>query len=213
MNGMNLSFNKWQSNLYNKKNFMKKRTKFLFALPFIFLACNNDKTKDSVETADSVNKARTEKADSMGAYRPDAATTDFLVKAANAGMAEVRLGEIASEKGVNKKVKELGEMMVKDHGAGNAAVKSLAAPRNISLPAMVDEDEQKMIDDLSAKKGKDFDKAYIKQMIKDHENAIDLFKNAVDKVNDTEVRNFANNTLPKLQMHLESFKEVEKTLK
>jgi putative membrane protein len=72
---------------------------------------------------------------------------------------------------------------------------------------------QKTYDDLAAKKGKDFDKAYVRQMIEDHELTITMFKKAVDDVKDPNVRTFANNTLPKLQMHLDSFKAVQKTIK
>ena len=192
---------------------MKKRKNLLFVLPFFVAACNNSETKDSVEIADSLNKAKSEKADSLGKYSADAATSEFLVSAVNGGMTEVQMGQLASEKSTNKKVREMGEMIVMDHNAANSQVRSLAAQRKVSLPAMVGEDKQKTIDDLSAKKGKDFDKAFISQMVKDHEDAIKLFKNATDKVNDTEVRNFANNTLPKLQMHLDSFKVVQKMIK
>ncbi len=191
---------------------MKKRTSLLYILPFLILACNN-KPKDSVQAADSTNEAHKDKADSTGTFQTDAATSDFLVKAANVGMAEVKMGELASQKSVNSKVKGMGEMMVMDHTAANAEVKTLAGQLNVNLPVAVGDDKQKAFDDLSGKKGKDFDKAFVDQMIRDHEDAIDLFKKAVDDVKDPNVRTFANNTLPKLQMHLDSFKVVQKTIK
>jgi putative membrane protein len=198
--------------LYIKNDFMKKRKTLLYILPFLLFACNN-KPKDSVQAADSTNEVRKDKADSTGAYQADAATSDFLVKAANGGMAEVKMGELASQKSANSKVKGMGEMMVRDHTAGNAEVKTLAGQLNVNLPATVGEDKQKAFDDLSGKKGKDFDKAFVDQMIRDHKEAIDLFKKAVDDVKDPNVRTFANNTLPKLQMHLDSFKVVQKIIK
>ncbi len=183
-----------------------------YALPFLLLACNNE-PKDSVQSADSTNEARKEMADSTGAYQVDQASSDFLVKAANAGMAEVKMGELATQKSTNKKVKDMGNMMVMDHGAANEQVKALATQLNVNLPATVGDDMQKTYDDLTSKKGKEFDKAYVAQMVKDHENAIDLFKKANDDVKDDKVRTFANNTLPKLQMHLDSFKAVQKIIK
>jgi len=71
---------------------------------------------------------------------------------------------------------------------------------------------QHQVEELAGKKGKDFDRAYISQMIKDHQDAISLFKRATEKVNDPDVRTFANNTLPKLQEHLDSFKVVQKII-
>ncbi len=194
---------------------MKTKKNLLYALPFVlFAACNNAGTdsKDSVEVADSVNETRQEKADSAGTYQADTETTDFLVKAANCGMAEIKLGELAKEKGTNPKVKGMGELMASDHHKVADEVKNLASKRNVTLPATIGDDKQKDIDDISAKTGKDFDKAYVRYMIKEHEKDIDLFKRANDKVNDADVRTFANNTLPKLQAHLDSFKVVQKII-
>jgi len=191
---------------------MKFRKKLLWSLPlFLLLACNNE-GKDSVEKADSANEARKDNADSSGAYQVDAESADFLVKAANSGMAEVKLGELASQKGTDKKVREMGEMIVRDHAAANDQVKQLAAGRNVSLPETIGGSMQHQVEELAGKKGKDFDRAYISQMIKDHQDAISLFKRATEKVNDPDVRTFANNTLPKLQEHLDSCKVVQKII-
>ena len=191
---------------------MKSKKKLLCSLSlFLLLACNNE-GKDSVEKADSANEARKDNADSLGTYQADAESADFLVKAANGEMAVVKLGEVASQKAMHKKVKEMGEMMIKDHTAGNDELKKLAAGRNVSLPETIGGDMQKQVEELGGKKGKDFDRAYISQMIKDHEETISLFKRATEKVNDPDIRTFANNTLPKLQEHLDSFKVVQKII-
>jgi putative membrane protein len=191
---------------------MKSKKKLLCSLSlFILLACNNE-GKDSVEKADSANEARKDNADSLGTYQVDAESADFLVKAANAEMTVIKLGEVAAQKAMHTKVKEMGEMMIKDHTAGNDELKKLAAGRNVSLPETIGGDMQKQVEELGGKKGKDFDRAYISQMIKDHEETISLFKRATEKVNDQDVRTFANNTLPKLQEHLDSFKVVQKII-
>jgi putative membrane protein len=195
---------------------MKTGKRWLYAIPFLVFACNNEKSdnKDSVDVADSTNQAREEKADSIGSVtaQADPETADFLVKAANGGMTEVKLGEIAKQKAAHEKVKGMGDLMSMDHNRVNNTVKQLATQRNVSLPATVGEDKQKVIDAMAAKTGKEFDRAYVKYMIKDHEDDIALFKRAVDKVNDADVRTFASNTLPKLQEHLDSFKTVQKII-
>jgi len=173
---------------------MKKGESLLFALPFILLACNNA-GKDSVEKADSVNEA---KLDSSSLINPPPIATDeetslFLVKAANGGMEEVQLGEIARQKAVNQKVKDFGAMMIKDHSAENDLIKSLAARRNVTLPTTVGNEEKKEINNLNKKSGAGFDRAYMKSIIRNHNKKIDLFENASDKVKDTEVKTFIDN--------------------
>jgi putative membrane protein len=194
---------------------MKTKKSLLYALPFLLFACNDEgkEIKDSVEVADSVNEMREEKADSTGVVQAaDTETADFLVKAADGGMAEVKLGELAKQKAMLPKVKGMGDMMSTDHHKVNEEVKKLASQRNVSLPATIGDDKQKDIDAMAAKTGKDFDKAYVRYMIKDHEQDIALFKRAIDKVHDADVRTFANNTLPKLQEQLDSFKTVQKII-
>jgi putative membrane protein len=190
---------------------MKRKTSLLFALPFMLLACNNE-AKDSVEKADSANESKMDST-AGNTITTDEETTNFLVKAANGGMAEVKLGELAQQKATTPKVKDYGAMLAHDHSAANDQVKTFAAQRNVTLPGMVGEDKQKVIDDLSKKTGKDFDRAYIKEMVDDHEKDIRMFEDASGKVNDAEVKTFVDNTLPKLRNHLDSAKAIQKMLK
>jgi len=178
-------------------------------------ACDNE-AKDPVEKADSINEAKIEKVDSQSTQptvQADENTASFLVKAANGGMTEVQLGEIAQQKATNQKVKDFGSMMVHDHSAANEKVKALAAQRNVTLPAAVSEESQKDIKDCSAKTGKDFDKAYMTAMVKKHEATIDMFEKAANDSKDSDVKTFINNTLPKVREHLDSAKAIRKNLK
>jgi putative membrane protein len=191
---------------------MKKVTAALLAMTVVICACNNE-SKDSVEKADSANKANI---DSPGVKRPvmaDEETSSFLVKAANGGMTEVQLGQMAQQKGADQKVKDFAAMMVHDHSAVNEQVKALAAQRNVILPDSISDENKKEMNDLGKKIGRAFDKAYINAMVKGHESTIDLFEKAEEKVNDTEVRTFINNTLPKVRNHLDSAKAIQKSMK
>ena len=191
---------------------MKKVTVVLFAMAIVTWACNNEST-DSVETADSTNQANMDSSGSKPTVVTDEASSSFLVSAADGGMTEVQLGQMASEKGSNQKVKDFGGLMVHDHSAANDKVKALAAQRNVTLPDSVSTENRKLIDDLSKKTGRAFDKAYIDAMIKDHKADIDEFQEAGNKVNDADVKTFIDNTLPKLRMHLDSANAVKKALK
>jgi len=193
---------------------MKKVTAILCATAFLAWGCNSSETKDSVEKADSTNKANM---DSSSTNKPtvstDAETSSFLVKAADAGMAEVHMGQNAQSKAVNARVKDFAAMMVHDHSAANDKVKSFASQRNVMLPDSVSDDHKKMAEDLDKKKGKDFDKAYMDDMVKGHEKVVDMFEKANNNVNDTEVKNFINSTLPTIKAHLDSAKAIRKSLK
>jgi putative membrane protein len=181
---------------------------------FAFAACNDNAgdAKDSPEKADSANEAKA--ADSTPqTIATDEATTDFLVKAADGGLAEVEAGKMGQEKSGNDAVKEFAGMMVNDHTGANAEVKKLAAERNVTLPTAPGDNHKKDAEDVAKKTGKDFDKAYMKMMVSDHKKTIDLFEKAQKDSKDEQVKAFISSTLPKLKMHLEAAQKISDGLK
>lgn len=198
---------------------MKKITTLLLASILAFSqACNNSSDKDSVDKANDMNDKKD--TTTMSDNKKDTVTNamsvndnvaTFAVKAADGGMMEVELGKIAAQKASNKKIKDFGEMMVKDHTKANDELKKLAAEKNITLPATISEDKQKHIDNLNKESGKDFDKDYIDMMVKDHKDDIDLFEDAAKNSKDSSFKNFAAKTLPTLYKHLGTAKAIQKS--
>ncbi len=181
----------------------------LFATMGLGVACNNS-GKENVDTADSINKAKADSANNPGAVVVDEQSSSFLVRVADAGMAEVELTQLAQTKAVTPEIKQFAGMLHNDHMQLNDEVKKLAGERNITLPAATSEDQKKLMVDMKAKTGKNFDKEFIQKIISKHNNSIDLFEKAIKDVNDSGVRTFADNTLPKLRMHRDSAQAIEK---
>lgn len=175
-------------------------------------ACHSN--KDSKASADSANtaKADTAKKDST-ASAVDKDDAKFAVTAANGGMAEVELGTLAQQKAANQKVKDFGGMMVSDHSKANDEMKALAKSKGITLPDSIDSKEQKVKNDLSAKTGADFDKAYVNNMIDDHKEDIKEFEDAAKNLKDQDLKAFAVKTLPILKMHLDAIQKIHDSMK
>jgi putative membrane protein len=195
---------------------MKKATPLLIAVCSLIFACNDAENADAVDTADSANEAKIDQTQDAGAAGTastvDQETADFFVKAADGGMAEVAQGKMAQDKSTNAQVKEFAGMMVNDHTGANTGLKELATKKNVTLPDTVSNDHKEAAASLAKKSGKDFDKAYMDMMVKDHKKTIDLFENGSKNVKDTEVKSFIDNTLPKLRMHLEAAEKIQKAL-
>ena len=127
----------------------------------------------------------------------------FMKTAAADGMAEVKLGNMAKEKGSNEHVKHFGEMMVTDHSKANEELKALAASKGVELPADISKKHQAVADKLAKLEGEQFDKAYAAEMVKDHKKSVSDFETAAKTAKDPEVKAFAEKNLPTLRTHLE----------
>jgi len=130
------------------------------------------------------------------------ADRDFMIKAAQGGMAEVELGNLASKQAEDSKVKAFGERMVKDHTKADNKLMTLAQSKGVTLPTTTSGKDQRTMEHLQGLSGTDFDKAYADDMVKDHKADVREFEHAADHANDPDVRAFAKETLPTLKHHL-----------
>jgi len=133
---------------------------------------------------------------------------DFVMHAARGGLAEVQMGNLASQKASDPEVKQFGERMVTDHTKANDDLKTMASQKNISLPTALDKKDQRAYDKLNGLSGSAFDKAYMDDMLKDHQHDVGQFARASKTAKDGDVRTFATNTLPTIQDHLKMATEI-----
>ena len=174
----------------------------------MFQACNNAK-KDSTASADSTNAVKDTTTTGKTGIAVSADDSKFAVDAANGGMTEIELSKIAQQKGTSSKIKDFAAMMVSDHSKAGAELMAVAKTKNITLPDSINADSKKAVADLSAKSGKDFDKAYVDQMVKDHQSTLDMFKKEETMVKDTALKAFITATIPVVQHHLDVIKTIK----
>lgn len=137
-----------------------------------------------------------------------AADRNFVMKAAQGGLAEVQLGQLAAEKASNEDVKKFGQRMADDHAKANDQLKQLAASKNIAVPTQPSAKEKADADRLTKLSGEAFDHAYMREMVKDHMKDVAEFKRQSKSGKDGDIRNFASQTLPTLQDHLSSARSL-----
>src|SRR5579864_3651439 len=92
----------------------------------------------------------------------------FIKKAAEGGLAEVELGKLATEKASNEEVKKFGQRMVDDHSKANDQLKDVAAQKHIDLPTEPSARDKATKARLEKLSGEEFDRAYMRDMVKDH---------------------------------------------
>jgi len=125
----------------------------------------------------------------------------FILLAAEGGMMEAQLGQYATQKAESPKVRDLGKVMVGDHSKANEELRGLASRKKTSLPANLSDKKQKEVNALKEKKGRDFDEAYSKFMVQDHQDDLAIFKEEAEKGDDLDVKAWAAKMVSTLERH------------
>ncbi|MDZ7964520.1 MAG: DUF4142 domain-containing protein [Nostoc sp. DedSLP03] len=136
------------------------------------------------------------------------ADRQFITEAAQGGLAEVQLGQLASQRGTSDAVKQYGQRMVQDHTLANNQLKQLATQKGVTLPTTIGTKNQQVKQRLSKLSGTNFDRQYLNQMLQDHEKDVSLFQTEAEQGQDADVKTFAGQTLPILQDHLQEVRSL-----
>ncbi|TDH24219.1 DUF4142 domain-containing protein [Segetibacter sp. 3557_3] len=179
----------------------------VYFLMLFAVACNSNKPADSEAQANESNENK------FNSNEKSEEDTRFVVEAASGGLLEVTLGNLAQQNAAAAPVKEYGQSMAMDHSKANQELQYLAEKKNITLPTKPGADHQKLIDELTQKKGAAFDKAYMQAMVEDHEEDIAHFQKQADTGTDVEIKAFAQGKIRILQHHLDMAKAIHASLK
>jgi putative membrane protein len=144
------------------------------------------------------------------AQNASSADKHFVSEAAEGGLAEVELGQLAASKASSQSVKDFGQKMVDDHGKANQELKDCAQKIGVSVPDHISAVEMAEKTKLSAYSGAHFDRAYMTDMVKDHRDDIAAFKREAASGQNPEIKEFAAKTLPTLEEHLRLAEQAER---
>lgn len=136
------------------------------------------------------------------------ADRDFATQAARDGAGEVALGRLAVSQGQSRAVKTFGQHMVDDHTKAGEALKAAARQDDIDLPSEA-QTERPGTDSIASLRGAEFDQAYARKMVEDHEKAVALFRDETKTGGESHVKTFARKTLPTLEQHLRMARELQ----
>ncbi|MGA9528981.1 MAG: DUF4142 domain-containing protein [Terriglobales bacterium] len=137
----------------------------------------------------------------------------FMRDAAQGGLAEVELGQLATEKASSDDVKKFGQRMVDDHTKANDELKQVASKEGIDLPTDLNAKDKMLKERLSKLSGATFDRAYMESMVKDHKQDVADFIRESKSGGDPQVKAFASKTLPILKDHLHQAERIEPQVK
>jgi putative membrane protein len=177
---------------------------FFTTIIIAITACNsNEKSVDTKEVATEANEIKFDNTHN----EKDA---EFLVNAAEINLEEIKLGQLAQQKGTVVDVKELGKMIEQHHTKAIDEENTLAKKMLITIPASPTENTLAAYNKVNDKSGIDLDKAYCDMMIKGHKNAIKIFDEAATELSNIDIKKWAAAMLPSLRSHLDIGIECQK---
>ena|SRR6185437_13162083 len=131
----------------------------------------------------------------------------FLKEAMEGDLSEMKVGELAQQKGQSEDVKQFGQMLQQDHSKNLQQAQQLAQQGGMTPPAQPSSAQKKVYDKLSKLSGNQFDRQFAKDMVSDHKK--DLTKFEKEAKGKGPVAEFAQQTVPTLQKHLQTAQGIE----
>ena len=139
---------------------------------------------------------------------------EFVEKAGISGLAEVEMGELGAQKATNGQVKAFAKRMVADHKKANEELQTVSKGKGLQIPSSRSAMHKATVEKFQQQDaGKNFDRAYMEQMVADHKAAVELFETAADDEKlDLDLRSYAKRILPTLRDHLKQAQTIQSKL-
>jgi putative membrane protein len=136
----------------------------------------------------------------------------FLRQAAGSNLMEVTLGRLATTRATSARVKNFAQRMVSDHSSLQQQLTSLSSSNGVDVSATLTPQQQQEVSRLQRLSGTEFDQAYIRLMVQNHQMDVANFQEQSRQADSPRVRELATRALPTLRQHLTSAQEVAREI-
>jgi putative membrane protein len=146
--------------------------------------------------------------DPSGTGQASASDKQFVSEALTGGMAEVQLGQLASQKSSSDDVKQFGQKMVEDHTRLGDRMKGVASQIGVTPPDSISPKDQALMARLHGLSREQFDRVYIRAMVRDHEKDLQAFKAEAASTSSPAVREAATQGEQIVSHHLDMIRQI-----
>jgi putative membrane protein len=142
----------------------------------------------------------------------DLSPTDkaFVTKAAQGGLAEVQMAQLAQQKASSEDVKKFAQTMIDDHTPNNEQLVKLATAKGLTPPSEPNAMQMKVMTHLQGLTGAKFDKAYVKVQIRAHTMMLKEMRLEAKRGQDPDLKTFADQTASTVEHHLSMAQGLQK---
>ena len=162
-------------------------------------------------SADRSQGTTSDKQTSTSSSTTDRAASRFIKDAARDNEMEISLAQVGAQKAENTDLKSFCQKLQQDHTQANQELQPLAQKYGVTI-------EQTRSSEREANKfeketsGAKFDQKLATELLKNHQKDIAKFEKASSQVQETDVKQYIDNMLPKLREHFQHAETVAKAV-
>jgi putative membrane protein len=151
----------------------------------------------------------------QGEKLTDAEITNTLM---TANTEEMNMARVARKNSENTKVQNFANMMYTEHAKNNDKVMALAKkeklmPKVTASTEKMKASNERKVEELEGMTGRSFDRAYMAEQIKVHENVLQkLDQTLIPNAKNSELKAMLNDTRDSVQKHLQEAREIQTSL-
>lgn len=135
------------------------------------------------------------------AAKPEKHDAKFALMAGCVNMKEVEFGKAVAMKASDPEVKKVAQMMVDEHGMAQSKLKPIGEKLGVTYPTQLGTTEQIQLNGLKSMPVDKMEKAYLSMMKAGHLNSVVYYTDHTPMIQDSELKAYATETLPKIRMH------------
>jgi putative membrane protein len=141
----------------------------------------------------------------------DHSAKSFIKQAFRDNQMEIDMAAVGASKAQNAELKSFCQQLQQDHTKANQELQPIAQRYGVA-------EEQSKLREHAVNKfdketaGPEFDKKFATEMLRDHQKDINKFEKAAAKLQEADVKQYAENMLPKLREHLQKAETVARSV-
>jgi putative membrane protein len=132
----------------------------------------------------------------------------YIVNVDNHHNMEIRLGQLAEERGRNESVRDFGRRMVRDHTALRKQWLAMISNSGMKFKSALGPNHREKVDSVEQFSEREFDREYMTMMMKHHRYYLSYFSKDGRAANSAPVRQTINRALPMLEQHFQLAKRI-----
>jgi putative membrane protein len=135
-------------------------------------------------------------------------TQMFVKETYSSNLFEIQAGQLAAQRAQDDQIKQFARMMVEDHTKANQQLKQAAQSKQIQVQEQLDPVHQAKLQKLQKLPAQEFGRKYINGQVAGHMVNVLEFQYQSQNLQDPQLKQWATQTLPKLEEHLKHATQI-----